>query len=325
MGLLDFLFNRFSSRKNTNVKNNIKEPHILFKFISDRIVSIENPYFIGIGNFSSSKKYFSSGSESTLLLIDCEGSEIKFINNSFRSIMYPNSIPSDNGYVELFDSPKNGELYSIYYVISPNGQIIVQQSVNALIQSSCLSQDNTLACFQTANNYEHEDGNKLFIVDVVKNQILYKWFVPTLWANSYEFDTQNKTITLIYKDQSKYTFDLTGQLLDQEKWENEKHTKLNGYQLIEEANKALGAIEISKDADNFHAYESIINLLKSALSKDITSHQKSLAYRRLGEIYLRFNFNNEALDNFVIAVSHNPKVGVKKDINRLKQDLEMSN
>lgn len=282
---------------------------------------IDNLGFFGIGNYSRNKKYFVAGTGSKLVLIDCEEKRIKYIKESFRSIMFPHPVPTNEGYVELFDSPTN-ELFSIYYIISLDGNIIVKQSVNALIQNSSISTDNSFACFQTANNPEHEDGNKLFIVDVKKNQILYKWFVPTYWADSYEIDTIKQKLVLKYEDGRHYQYDFIGNLLDKEVWRKDRLKFANGYQLINEANEAYEIISNSKDKNSLQAYDEIIQLIQAAVTMDITNYQKSIAYRKLGEIYLQFDYKQEALDTYELALSFNPKIGLKREITRLKKEIE---
>jgi len=67
-------------------------------------------------------------------------------------------------------------------------------------------------------------------------------------------------------------------------------------------------------------YDEVIDLLKRALDKGVSENTQARIHRNIGEIYYKRGQNSKAIEHFEIAVSLNPKVGVKRLLDKLKME-----
>lgn len=68
-------------------------------------------------------------------------------------------------------------------------------------------------------------------------------------------------------------------------------------------------------------YDEVIGLLKQALGKGVSENTQAHIHRNIGKIYHKRGANSEAIKHFETAMSLNPKVGVKKLLEKLKTGL----
>lgn len=219
------------------------------------------------------------------------------------------------------DTGRYDGLVNEIYCFGPNGRPLIHKRVDANIQSIGISDDRKYVCCQNANNRDHPDGGSLLIFDIESNEIIHMWMPVTGWADSYTFNTKNKIIILHYKDSEDYRYTFSGELLDQDKWQEERPKRMNGYQLLEIANEQIDELESAENEPELKDYQSSIDLIHSAAEKDISPYQKSLAYKKLGEIHLKFNRKSEALAYFQKAIFNNPNIGLKRKVSQLEKEL----
>ena len=93
----------------------------------------------------------------------------------------------------------------------------------------------------------------------------------------------------------------------------------NGYELFEIAKEKMD--DLNYKNLNLSDYEEVLSILFKASNKDISNYTKARVYRIIGEIYYNYGKKDEALKNFEIALSNDPKVGVKRLYDNLKKNI----
>ncbi|KZE66844.1 hypothetical protein AWM68_20175 [Fictibacillus phosphorivorans] len=191
------------------------------EFMFDNIYfdfTIENGYlysnvlgdFIYSGAYSPNKNYFFTLNKSYLVLVDCSLNKmVYFVPNKYGEINYLRFSINNDGYVEMSNIEDLQKLISRFYVLNPEGHIVVDQTFDALpFSNGTLSDDNTIACIQLCNNRKHNgDGGKLHIVDITNNKVIHKWKPMDLTSNL-SIDTTKKIVTLTFKKEIlSYTFE----------------------------------------------------------------------------------------------------------------------
>lgn len=272
--------------------------------------------FLG-GNYSQNKKYYAKLYNGELILINCENNIIVYRLNGFNNTMYPYPTPTDDGYVELSDKPNRTEQFSIYYLISPNGHILVKQTLNSNIFSSGISKDYKIVCLQSSQN-------KHFIIDVEKNKIMYEWHTdPNLHGGKYKIDTADEIIYIHNIDDNYYRYSFDGTFIDKKLFEKYLEKNMNGYQLYDKAIELIVKLD-EKNVSSITDYEESIKLLEKAIGTDMSSNYKAMSCRKLGEIYLKFNMKKQALIFLKKALIYNDKIGVKRLVAKLDKELSYS-
>lgn len=222
-----------------------------------------------------------------------------------------------NGTFILSDWHSEDEYGGIFYVIRKDGVVIVQCKVKANLGNTGISDDGNYAVCQTWNSpISPEDSNKLFFFDLTKPVLVWSCEPEPGQADSIRFDNKNKILFLDYNNGKSYQYDYDGHFLDSEKWQKDRADNANGYELLTIADELIESIGNSaSDIDQFNEAFSII---KKALEKGVSEYTQSTVYRQLGEIYMKFNKNSEAIKHFEKALSLNPKIGLKKILAKLK-------
>lgn len=325
------LYYKMALESNGNIK---KDKKIV---VSDDFVVIKEINYIGFFPvYSDNKEYMVCCTDSHIKSIDgkettingniivCKGDNVLFQ----KEIPRPNDAKvSDNGIIIVNDWVNYKDLCGEFLIFDDKSNLLFSKKVNANLYNNGLSNSGKYACFQTANN-DNEDGSKLFIVDINNLEIISCFNPITGWADSYEFDENNKIIKLYYKnDESSYRYKIDGTFLDSDKLEQLQLNKAldndYGYDL---KNIAFNKITLLQGKKNLTLddYSDVIELIIKALDKNMSDYNKAVCYRKLGEIYEEFNHPKEALANFNSAISYYPKIGVKRKITSLTATLNES-
>jgi hypothetical protein len=225
---------------------------------------------------------------------------------------------SNQGFFVINDWMFKGDLTGTFYAFDISGKKLIRYKVSANLGKSGISNDGRYAVCQTYDS-KTEDGNKIFLFDLIKQELVWKWEPKTGWADNYCFDVDNKILSLVGETGKSYRYSFDGNFLDSEKWEEERLESANGYELLNIAVEKRRHLE-SINA-NLAVNDEVIPLLKKALDMGVSEYCQATIHRELGEAYQKLGMITEAIKNFEKAISLNPKIGVTKRLKSLKEAL----
>jgi tetratricopeptide (TPR) repeat protein len=225
---------------------------------------------------------------------------------------------SDRGIFILNDWMFKGEPIGTFYAFETNGREIIKHKLNANIYNNVISSDGRFAVCQTLDS-DNEDGNKVLFFDLSKRELVWKFEPAPGRAESFGFDLESQTLRLSFKNGKTYRYSFDGRFLDSEEWEKEKIESSNGYELFEIALEKYE--ELKSQKAEMPSYNEFISLMKKALDKGVSEYYQAMIHRELGEAYHKLGMLAETIHHFEKAISINPKIGVKKVLKSLKEEL----
>lgn len=224
---------------------------------------------------------------------------------------------ANNGNFVIADWLFGGDLNGIFYTFNKEGKFIIQQKVNANILNTSISPSGNYAIFQTANNNEDGDGNKLFLFKLNPVKLFWK-LSPPFWATNYFFDEESNILKLEHDHQERYKFSFKGEFLDQEKYYTNRLKLATGYELLTITKEKY--VDLQNQNATSEKYLEIIPLFQKVVKSNISDYTKAQAYRMMGEVYLNNKDKNAAIQSFENALTYNPNVGIKRLYEKLKKE-----
>lgn len=194
---------------------------------------------------------------------------------------------------------------------------ILSKRVRALSFDNAISPSGNYAVWQTANNPDSDDGNKLFFFDLVEKRLV--WAIPPDpgWADEFGFDDEKRILRLIYRTGRSYRYDYSGEFLDADVLEKDRLTSDLSYEVLWAVEGKLKSGTITP-AD----YPELIDYLEAALRKGPEPDTKSLILRRLGEMRYELGELSLAKEGLEEALRLNPKVGAKRLLAKINKELK---
>lgn len=212
-------------------------------------------------------------------------------------------------------------LHGVFHVISPTGAPLVRQRTRANLENCGISEDGRFAVCQTLFSHCEAHSGKLFFFDVGTRSLLWRKEPATGRTTHYRFDTANRILWLCVGDDQEYRYTFDGKFLDEEKWRVElsrrRTREASGYDLLSAAEQKLKELEIgNKPIEEYGEAES---LLRRALEQRVSPYTAGQIHRHLGEIAEKAGRLEDAISAYEDALRMNPKVGVKKRLEKLRQ------
>ena len=230
----------------------------------------------------------------------------------------------DTGSFCIEDWRFGGQLKSTVYAISSTGEILINKTFDGNLFNSDISPNGQYLVCQTANNQNSRDGNLLTLFDIFKSEVLFSRTPITGWANQYIFMENTPRLGVVHKDIGTYYYDMNGNFLDQDRY-NEEQLTCNKYEVvIFRAQDLLKSTDLNKES----AYK-IITAIKHALeilpkNEHHYSSWAALAFKIQGEAYEFVDNKAQALYSFEKALGLNPKIGVKRKAEKIKKELALN-
>ncbi|WP_420475250.1 hypothetical protein [Noviherbaspirillum sp. ST9] len=254
----------------------------------------------------------------TYLLYDTESDRIAVTGKLER----PNKgAVADNGTFILQDWHFGDGLQGTFMAFTSAGHILHKRHFNANLYNGALSIDGASAICQTANNPNHDDGNRMTAFDLRQGIELFSVQPRTGWADEYEFSADGSRITVVHNDLGKFTYDRSGNFLDEKIYENACLTSKNFSISLFAAESLLK--KYPTDADQAHRALSTI-LTARQVGADNDPGWKAMALKLQGIALEAIGRPRDALAIYDEVLSMNPKIGVKRRADSLRKQLNHS-
>lgn len=313
MGLFDFLKGK-TNNNNLTFQNSHKPQYMI------------NGHFLYMGDFSG--EYCQSPNGQFILawkdqFLNESGKYILLKNGQVKlygEITRPNDGMVSNSGVFILSDWTSQNMNGIFYVINADGETLIQQRCKANLDCTGISDDGHFAICKTLKSNDESDSIKLFFFDVKKRKLLWKK-CPETPARSYRFDTNNRNLYIVCNETRAYGYTFDGIFIDRELY---RHDCINiGYEI--EFLKAVKEWKEELDSSNSEPrrYNEVLASLKNGLQRFSDTDTKSKIHRFLGEIYTLQGNNSKAVEHLEIALELNPKVGVKKQLAKLKNSEKL--
>ncbi|HWR26239.1 MAG TPA: tetratricopeptide repeat protein [Methanosarcina sp.] len=231
-----------------------------------------------------------------------------------------NGMVSNSGAFILSDSTSKG-MYGVFHVLNADGETLINQRCKARLGPTGISDDGFFAVCQTLESTSKSDSCRLYFFDVKNKKLLWKKLPETLgselnWAGSYRFDTKKKVLYLIHDKDRAYRYSFEGTFIDSKLYRDYRINNGSDSEFLEAINELK--VELSTNADP-KEYSSLVNPLKKGLKRFSDKDSRSKIHRVLGEIFQLQGNNAEAVKHFETALKLNPRVGVKRTLEKLKK------
>jgi tetratricopeptide (TPR) repeat protein len=223
---------------------------------------------------------------------------------------------SDNGTFIFNDYMLGPGLKGTFFAYDKSGKCIVSHAFTANLLSNALSEDGQFAACQLANS-DTDDAGALAFFDLARGALKWKIVPETGWTPNYKFSVIERKLTLLQPDGVGFDFDFDGNFLDQEKLDKLSFDSASGFTLHERAKRLL---QFAIDSDDKAKLQEVYELLKIALTRNIDKYPNEQAsiHRAMGEILEAMKDAVGALNHYELALSLNPKVGLKRRVATLK-------
>lgn len=273
--------------------------------------------FYGTKKYSKNKEYcvqFCDGHEENGKWKNGELALLK--NNTLlfkKSLQRPHDcIVTNEGIVICSDWLNTSSLTGKFIVLNSFGEEIFSKKTTANIGSSAISNDSKIAIFETHNS-ESTDGDKIFIIDI-ENRGLYKKFDKIV---SFKKATIQNEINIIKLQDYRgfiIEIDFNGNQTNKEDFENQVLKK----------GTIQDKIYLYQDKPESEKFNDVnyLNILNNALNDEDAKYSFGLdqIYRKLGEYYESNNQIEKAIETWEKAIELNPKVGIKRKLEILKNN-----
>lgn len=228
-----------------------------------------------------------------------------------KTIERPNDCKvSNDGIVICCDWLNWTELSGCFKVFNNSGEELISIFTKANLGSNCISEDSKLALVETHNS-ENEDGNKIFLFDILNRKLIAKIEHPTSFIDV-KIDSQRQRIILVEKDNIEFEIDFNGNQTNYQ--EHYQKTIDNG-----NANDVISYF-YNKPREEKLADKNYLRALMESTIKDNERTGLDFIYREIGEFYDFWGETDKTIEYWTKAVDLNPKVGIKRRLNKLKTE-----
>lgn len=220
---------------------------------------------------------------------------------------------SQEGISICCDWSNSTELSGKFYVFDKKGNELFFLKTHSNLGSCSISENGEITIIETHNS-NSPDGNSLFIINLKESLIINKIKRPISFKKI-KIDTETKTIELITKNETIFKIDFYG-----------KHLNFSEYkkQLIDKGNRndiLLFYSKLPKEI-KFQDEEYLHTLEKATINEDsYVSLRNEKVYREIGEFYETKGNFEKTIEYWEKAIEINPKVGIKRKLDKYKKKL----
>ncbi|WP_410508409.1 tetratricopeptide repeat protein [Methanosarcina hadiensis] len=231
-----------------------------------------------------------------------------------------NGMVSNSGVFIISDSTSKG-MYGVFNIINADGETLIRQRCRANIGSTGISEDGHFAVCQALESTSKSDSCKLFFFDIKNEKLLWKKTPETIgselnWAKSYRFDTKKKILYLIHDKSRIYRYTFEGTFIDSNLYRLHCIDTGNDIEFLEAIKELKEELSSNPNPKEYNAF---IDPLNKRLKRYSDKDTKSKIHRTLGEILQLQGNDVEAIKHFETALKLNPRIGVKRTLEKLKK------
>jgi hypothetical protein len=218
---------------------------------------------------------------------------------------------SNDGIVIGCDWLNSDALTGKFLILDSTGEELFTKKTTANLGNCAISDNSQIALFETYNS-DTNDGDKIFIVDILQKKIINKFERPTSFSNAI-IDTEAKRIKLKNHKGFIFEIDFEGNQTNVEEYKNHILTKGSVYDKL--------CVFADKPYEAKLKDPKYLELLTKALTDiDATnSFGKDKIYKMIGDYYEANGNIEKTIENWEEAFMLNPRVGVKRKLEVLKK------
>ena len=218
---------------------------------------------------------------------------------------------SNNGISICCDWLNTDDLEGKFIVFDQTGKLIFSKKTTANIGSSGISDDGEIAIFETYNS-KTEDADQIFVIDTVQCKAISMFNRPISFNNT-QIDTKKGLIKLIDNRKFIYEVDYSGNQTNKEQYDNQILNKGSIYD-------KLWFYSEKPNEEKFQD-KNYLEILYKATKDNDTKYSFGLdrIYRMIGEYFEANNDVVKTIEYWERALEINPKVGVKRKLDKLKK------
>jgi tetratricopeptide (TPR) repeat protein len=237
--------------------------------------------------------------------------------------------------MDHFERPENGAVsddgtfifndwtfyngHGIFYAFNENGTPLLKKDFNLNLINNGISDNGHYAVCQAANSDHDDDGGKLLFFDLKEKRILWKKHMETGWANWYKFDTEKEILSLSYSGGHEYRYTFKGEFIDSDKYIKDRLNSDIGYEFLNAIKEIREQIE---NCNSSYNYDDVIIMLGKGAKRFKDPDTRARIHRNIGEIYHIEGLFIDAIFHLEKAYELNPKVGVKRLLDKLKKSRD---
>ena len=170
---------------------------------------------------------------------------------------------------------------------------------------------------QSANS-KTDDSGKLHLIDTENQQKISSFVPKTGWCKEWSVNEELQRIVVCNNNNRSYEYDFSGELQNPERYEAESIEDASPEQLVIIVKEKLNDAQLSD-------IPSLIQLINSALESGLNNFHdyRPLAYRLRGEANEQAGNISEAIIDYRSALELDPKIGVKRKLQKLERSEQM--
>lgn len=219
---------------------------------------------------------------------------------------------SNNGISICCDWLNTDDLAGKFIAFDQTGKQIFSRKTTANLGSSGISNDGKVAIFETYNS-STEDADQIFVVNLEQGAISSKFDRPIAFIKA-DFNTEKELIKLIDNRNFTYEVDYQGNQTNKDEYDAQILEKGSIYD-------KLWFYSDKPDEIKFKDKDYLDLLFKATKDKDAQySFGLDRLYRMIGEYYEANNETSKTIEYWEKAIEVNPKVGVKRKLDKLKSE-----
>jgi len=263
--------------------------------------------------YSENKKYsvaieagYGERAKGKVLLIKDGGIEFS------KSLQVPNdAVVSNDGYIAVCDWLFSDDLNGIFYIFNNKGEELFKKKVKANLGICAISSDSIYALFETYSA-DNNDSDKIFIINITEQKVVAQ-FSRQVAFNKAVINSSNKTIKFFNNNSVGFETDFNGTQTNIEDYEK---TLLENGSIYDKLVFYRG-----KEDKEVLKSEDYLKTLLSGLKNDdaLYAFGQDKLYRQIGECYEAIGNIDKAIEYWILAININPKVGIKKKLDKYIQ------
>lgn len=212
---------------------------------------------------------------------------------------------------------RSNELKGRFVAYNKTGQELVNHRFTANLGINSLSNDGRYAVCQTWYS-KTKDGHTVTCFDLINGKLIWQKTLETRVADAIEFSLNTDNLIFINEGVGNFRYSMTGELLDKKQWYEARIKHGTGFELIEIANEKLENIS----ENNSKVLDEVLDLYLMAVKRIDSNYFLAKVHRKIGEVYELMGKIDKTITHFEQAQKYNPKIGVKKKLQKMKSEVE---